>query len=324
MRLGTPGAGTGSFTTTAAAYILELDGAAGDVLLTRYVPEMFTSRAGLPGGVTPQFTWLTGEARWPIAFEHVIFGRDVRARGAMPISNPSGASISRLLGQGDQAWIVSDDDAKLYRVGVGTGQVTQDLTPSVTPHGNRWSSVQCIGANGFDLICLLDGSDPGLNRQSYQIAYAPEQAPAAWQTVQFTFADGRARACTSFAFDVNVNEWLILARRPAAGNEGDVSIWRVSLEGGVAARDDAYTVIDVDRAHKIDILGDGRLMMITRTDGAVEAYAFARGGYWGSRRTKFDPPAGTTITCFTRHIREDDALRMVMLGNNGSFHEVEI
>lgn len=324
LRLGTPGAGTGAFTTAAASYLLELDGAADDILLTRHLPELFTARAGIPGGSTPQFTWLTGETRWPIAFESVIFGRDARVRGTMPISNPSGASMSRQPGLGGEAWIVSSDDPVLYRVVVGSGQVTQSITPGIAPQSNNWMAVQCVSVNGFDLVCLLDGADPRLDRSSYNIVYAPEQATSIWQSLSFTFPDGRSRVCTGFAFDPNVGQWIVLARRPAAGNEGEASVWRVPFEGGEAASDDAATVIDVDKAQKIDILSDGRLMTIMRTDGAIDTYAFARGGYWGSPRTTYHPPVGTTVMCFTDHPREDDALRVIMLGTNGSFHDVEL
>jgi hypothetical protein len=164
-----------------------------------------------------------------------------------------------------------------------------------------------------------------MNRTSYRLAYTREEdASGQWQTVAFTFADGLSRSCTGFAWDPNLGHWVILARRPAAASEGDVSVWRLPLVGGVALRDNDRTVIDVDLAEGVDILGDGRLMMITRVDGTAEPYAYARGGYWGSPRTTYTMPSGAYVSCFTRHARIDDALRMVMLGDGGVFSEVEI
>ncbi len=324
MRLGTPGAGTTSFTMGAAAYILELEGGVGDVMLTRYVQQLFTTRAGIPGGWTPQFTWLTGEAKWPIAFETVIFGAQ-RTRGAMPVRRGKGSSMSRLEGQLDHAWVVTDDDTALRRINIATGQVLATVTPSVAPAGGRWSDIHCMRYGEEDMLCVLDGRDTGFNRGSYRFAYTREQTPTTgWQTVAFTFGDGLSRTCSGIAWDPNLGGWLIIARRPAAGSEGDVSIWRVPIAGGVAERDSDRTVLDVDFAEGVDVLEDGRLMAVTRVDGTVDVYAYAKGGYWGSPRNQYTLPSGTSVACFTRHRRFDDSLRLIMVGDGGSFYEVEI
>ena len=266
----------------------------------------------------------SGETKWPIAFESIIFGTQ-RTRGLLPVPSPTGASISRLEGQGDQAWVVGSTGLLLRRVGVASGQTFASITPNVTPAGGRWSTVHCAGIDGQDILCLLDGSDAGFNRSSYKLAYASESAPeVGWQSVPFSFADGRSRDCTGLTWDPNNRHWILLARRPGTGNEGDASIWRLPLAGGTAVRDNDRTVIDVDTAQGIDIHQSGVLMAVTRTDGNVVLYAYSKGGYWGSPRTKYLLPSGTHIACFTRHARQDDALRMVMLGDGGSFWDVEL
>ncbi|HLU38001.1 MAG TPA: hypothetical protein VK081_01370 [Planctomycetota bacterium] len=323
MRLGTPGAGTGSFTTAAASYILDLYGAVDDVMLTRYVQPLFVTRAGSPGGATPTYTWLTAEVRWTLAFEPIVFGAQ-RNRATSPVPRPSGFATARLPERSEHAFVVSEDDTTLYRVSIADGSITHRIQPDVRPDGGRWTGVQCVGTGGQDLVVLLDGHDAGFNRRSYKLAYASEQAPeSGWRTLQFSFADGLARTCTGFAWDPNVNEWLVLARRPAQGNEGEASLWRLPLVGGTARRD-TRTVIDVDRALRVDVLEDGRLMLITRNDGKLEPYAYARGGYWGSPRTQWTMPTGTAFACFTHHGRMDDALRVVLVGHGTAFVEVEI
>lgn len=317
MFLGVPSSSTASFTHSADSYIADMLGAVDDVFLTRYCREdQYGGVITVQSGQSRQTDILQSQ-RWAGgAHENIVLGR-ITTR-ATTIPNTSGAAVSGIAP--DDLWITAEPLGNaILRVSRQSGGTGVSFTPASEPLGSSWTDCTTLRRSAQDVLALLDGRDPDLNRTSYRIYVTTEQAPASQQAfVSFTFPDATPRECRALAHDPHADQWVVLAWR-----QGFTTAWRVPYAGGVATADTRIVLgreVDAD-PWSLDIMRDGRLMVMGAGSGRVLTYAWASGGYWGSPRTQGDRDR---VACFTKHGRQDDALRLVTVSASGVIRETEV
>lgn len=303
VKLGDPGASADSFCTVANGWIAFGYGASGETRLVRYAFDHDVGRFGIVSPINRDvYFWLTRQVWSPFADHlHVPTSQTLRANiGTQP------TGIATLP---DGRWAIT-------RAGQTNVLLQQANGGSVTTNPSlavAWSGVCAHG----DVVTLLDGYDPSLSRASYTLLTTSPTFGGGTPST-FTFSDGQRRDVRGITYDPNTSTYLTAGYR-----DGRTSVWSVPLNGGVATPAAGLHISeDFDQqCQSIAVLGDGRLLAMGLSDGRVWLHSRAIGGYWSQPRLQVT--RGGWVT-FTRHGREDDALRMVTITQAGQIAESEV
>lgn len=304
-RLGTPNNGTGTFCLPANDWLYNGFGANGNPRLVRYAYDSHQGRTENPRDIDEDvFLWLTRFGVSGAFAEWLHVPTNVTTRANIGFA-PSGVAMLS-----DGRLIVTRQGSSAVSIVDRAAGVVQTINPN--PAAN-WSGVSAQR----DKVTLLDGYDPNQTRFALPMyetnATLSPMVPYPWLFPGFEYSDVRG-----IAYDPTYDSYMVCAYR-----NGRTKIWLVPLTGGEAVLNTTIsTHEDFDtQPQSIAISQDGKLLAMGRSDGTVWLHTRALGGYWSHPRLRVQ--RGGWVT-FTRHNREDDALRLVSISVAGQIVESEV
>lgn len=305
VKFGDPGGSADQFCMVANGWISLGYGASDQTRLVRYAYDHDVGRFGIVSPINRDvYFWLTRQIWSPFADHlHVPTSQTLRANIGF---TPTGVAM---LSNGRLA-VTRQDSPVVSIVDIANG-VVQTLTPRTTAN---WSGVVAHDTK----VLLLNGYDPNLNRVTRWFWSTDEQINGPGGGITWVLDTIEGRDFRGAAYDPITQSYLSCGYRL-----GRTTIWRVPLTGGPSMIDPTiFPHEDFDtQPQSIAISQDGKLLAMGRTDGTVWLHTRALGGYWSQPRLRVQ--RGGWVT-FTRHNREDDALRLVSISEAGQIVESEV